>query len=367
MNPGVIPGDTTVATDTGLSPYAGSPDRPVFVGGAPRSGTTLLRVMLNSHPELAIPRETKVVLHAYAQRGTWGNLSVEANRRALADWVIEQQPSAVRFAPLTEVHERIVAAPPTLGSAVGSCLVAYAERTGKKRWGDKRPVYARYLDALFRLFPDAQFINLVRDPRASVSSMKRMGWWQSAVPGVELWNRSVAALDPWRSLLRPDQFLELRYEDFATDPRPNMEKIVDFLGLSRDGLESMFSFHENLDEHSPVHPRLAEPITLAPPSWPKELSAAEVSFVERETADRMAQYGYELAAKKAIETPRLDAHLERRRKHIAERRREARRREFIQSLRLRQPVAARLTEGQRRALPPVPRPGFLKRTAALPL
>jgi hypothetical protein len=47
--------------------------------------------------------------------------------------------------------------------------------TWKQRWGDKRPMHARYLDAVFSFFPDTQFVNIVRDPRAAVASMRKLG------------------------------------------------------------------------------------------------------------------------------------------------------------------------------------------------
>jgi sulfotransferase family protein len=351
------------------SPYFGLPDRPVFVGGPPRSGTTLLRHMLNSHPDLGIPRETRVVLPAFEQRGRWGDLSVEANRRALAEWVAtRKEPSASRIAPLAELRRRVMNAPPTLGSAMGNCLAAYAAKKGKVRWGDKRPVYVRYLDAVFALFPDAQVISLIRDPRETVASLRKIGWWDGRiVPSLELWHRSAVALDPWRPLLAPDQLLELKYEEFVAEPEKTLQQISDFLCLDPDGLDAMVNYHENIDETSPVHEHLAEPVRVMPPSWPKTLEPSEIAFVERITASEMTRLGYEPSAHARVSTADLDADYRARVARMGRYRRNERILEFKHLLRYRHPVAAQLTIGQQRALPAQKQPGFLARTAFRPL
>src|ERR687888_1655249 len=123
-------------------------DRPIIILGCPRSGTTLLQVMLHSHPRIAIPPETRFVLPAYRERLHLGDLSETANRRALGDFIVRTKGH--RFADLgldrDATVEEIVAGPPTLGSAVGIVLRAYAERFGRPRWGDKRPAYYNYIE-----------------------------------------------------------------------------------------------------------------------------------------------------------------------------------------------------------------------------
>src|ERR1700741_1031897 len=96
--------------------------RPVFVGGCPRSGTTLVRTLLNAHPELAVPHETRFLVDAYRQRRRWGDLADPANRRRLAEWVASRKRTrATRLSEdLDALVERMVVAPPTLGSGLGA-------------------------------------------------------------------------------------------------------------------------------------------------------------------------------------------------------------------------------------------------------
>src|ERR1700755_3342949 len=113
------------------------PERPIFVVGCPRSGTTMLQLMLHAHPRIAIPPETRFLMAAYDARSDFGALTQEANRRALARWIVDRKKT--RFGDLgldgQRVIDEIVAGPPTLGSALGIVLRAYAARFRKPRWG----------------------------------------------------------------------------------------------------------------------------------------------------------------------------------------------------------------------------------------
>src|SRR3954464_15146498 len=95
-------------------------DRPIIVVGCPRSGTTMLQLMLHAHPRIAIPPETRFLMAAYDARGEFGDLSEEGNRLALGRWIVERKKT--RFADLgldgQQVIQQIVAGPPTLGSAL---------------------------------------------------------------------------------------------------------------------------------------------------------------------------------------------------------------------------------------------------------
>src|SRR5262249_16211572 len=133
-------------------------DRPIFVLGCPRSGTTLLQLMLHAHPRIAIPPETRFVLTSYEARNSFGDLRQEPNRRAVASSMVRERHTLFYDLGLDadEVLDEIAEGPPTLGSAIGIVFRAYARRFDKPRWGDKRPGYYQYIAALLRMFPDAQ-------------------------------------------------------------------------------------------------------------------------------------------------------------------------------------------------------------------
>ncbi|WP_369222076.1 sulfotransferase [Streptomyces sp. R39] len=122
--------------------------RPVFVLGCPRSGTTLLQPMLHARPRIAPPPETRFVLSAYERRLGFGDLREPVNRAALAHWITGRRETLFCELGLDaeDVVGRITGGPPTLGSALGIALKAYADSHGKARWGDKRPACALHVE-----------------------------------------------------------------------------------------------------------------------------------------------------------------------------------------------------------------------------
>ncbi|MGH3319067.1 MAG: sulfotransferase family protein [Streptosporangiaceae bacterium] len=347
--------DTAAARTS--SRYAGASDRPVFIGACPRSGTTLLRTMLNCHPGLAMPRETRFLVDAWLQRATFGDLARAANRGRLAAWIFRRK-STTKAGRLEidsgEAIRRLVAAPPTLGSLLGTCFLMYAEQQDKPRWGDKRPQYARYLDAIFAMFPDAQFINLVRDPRSSVASMRKLTWFDGdVVPGLELWERTLHAVDQWRRRLADDQLLEIRYEDLVGDPEATLGRVSSFLGLAPEHVQTMLSYHQQADvPRNKYHWRVSQPLTVASThSFEETLSRDEIAFVEVAASAAMRRYSYEPLAHGAGVPAEFRQALRERRREKAKEFRSLRVENVKTRVTYRHPVAARLTSGQHRYLP----------------
>jgi sulfotransferase family protein len=312
----------------------------------------MVRTMLNSHPDLAVPHETFFLVDAYRLRRRWGDLAEPANRRRLAEWVVGRKRSRARrlCRKVDLLVERMAAAPPTLGSVLGAGFLLYAERHDKPRWGDKRPSYVLNLDAVFAMFPDAQYVNVVRDPRAAVASIRRIskegrvGWPKDGlVTGTDLWERSQRAADRWRRRLPAGRFLEVRYEDLVADPDSALQPVVEFLGLDPAGLESMLAFHETPDiKARRLHPLVTGPVTTAAVRrWERELAREEIAFVEQALAGWMGRYGYEPGAT-GVPVP-ADYRRRLRRHRLQQRRKFARRRlaEQRRRLRYRRPVAAR--------------------------
>lgn len=271
---------------------------PVFVGGCPRSGTTLLRTMLNSHPHLAVPHETRFMVLAWRRRNLFGDLRKAENRRDVARWVLNEPKG--RFSrigvPKEELLEAFAAAPPTLGSLMATCFARYAEQNGKPRWGDKRPSYAQNLDALFAMFPDAQFVNVVRDPRASVASMGR-NWdgWGRLPSAVEIWERTDRDIQKAFRRLRADQITEVRYEDLVTDPQRTLEKLCAFLALDPAGVPDMLTYYEGGDlPTGELHKNAAQPVSTGSLRlWAEELDDPDIAFIEDALAEQLRRHRYE--------------------------------------------------------------------------
>ncbi|WP_306204012.1 sulfotransferase family protein [Actinoplanes sp. RD1] len=277
------------------------PERPIIVVGCPRSGTTMLQLMLHAHPRIAIPPETRFVLAAYRERRDFGDLRIEANRRALARRIVDRRET--RFCDLgldpEETVERMAAAQGTLGSVLGTVFQGYAARFGKPRWGDKRPAYLHNVDLLLRLFPDAQFVNIVRDGRDCVASLKEMSWHRKDIYAtVAAWARAVDDARRAARRLGSAQWFELRYEDLVTDPHTQLMALCDYLGEDYDpamaepsavaevAVPSFKTWHART--HAPVNTERVR-------SWETRLTPEEIALCEAALGRRLVANGYELS------------------------------------------------------------------------
>ncbi|GIH75742.1 sulfotransferase family protein [Planobispora longispora] len=334
-------------------------DRPIFILGCPRSGTTMLQLMTHAHPRIAIPPETRFMVAAYQRRLRFGDLDDPARRRELADWIVGRRQSRFHELKLdaAEVTEEIVQGPPTLGSALGIVLRAYAARFGKPRWGDKRPAYLQSADVLLRLFPDAQFVHLIRDGRDCVASLKEMPWYDgSTYEAISVWAEAIDFARRSAPRLPPGSYHELRYEDLTRDPETELTRLCGFLGEEYDpAMCEPSRMARVVPSWKTWHERTRGEVTTARSgSWKDRLSRQEIALCESVLADRLEAYGYELSGGPRAGRSQLLAY-----EHTAARRRLARFKrtaaDRLARLREPNPPAARLTEGQL-ALAGVPRP-----------
>jgi hypothetical protein len=277
-------------------------DRPIFVLGCPRSGTTLLQLMLHAHPRIAIPPETRFVLTSYEARNSFGDLRDEPSRRALAQSIVGEQKTLFYDLGLDadEMLAEIVAGPPTLGSAIGIIFRAYARRFDKPRWGDKRPGYYQYIPALLRMFPDAQIVHLIRDGRDCVASLQTMPWFtQDFYSAVCTW---IEAIDSGRRAARylpQDSYVEIRYEDLVDHPAGRLAELCEFLGEDYD--PAMAEPHKIASSAIPErqrqnwHAATQNQITQAPSGhWSKRLEPWQIALCETAMGSRFRALGYEV-------------------------------------------------------------------------
>ncbi|MGA3565404.1 sulfotransferase family protein [Melissospora conviva] len=276
-------------------------DRPIFVCGAPRSGTTMLQLMLHAHPRIAIPPETRLVLESYRQRRDFGDLTDPRRRRALAEWITRGK--GTYFADLGldagGVVEEIVAEADTLGTALGVVFRAYARRFGKPRWGDKRPAYVRNLPILARLFPDAQFVHIIRDGRDCVASLTEMPWHRGGVnQAISAWAQAVDHGRWARRTLGRDSYHEVRYEQLVADPETELRALCTYLGEEYDA--AMTAPDRVAGVAVPArktwHVRTHRPVgSDRVGRWASRLSPQELGLCEAVLGDRLRAQGYVLS------------------------------------------------------------------------
>lgn len=276
-------------------------DRPIIVLGCPRSGTTLVQVMLHSHPRIAIPPETRFLLPAYERRLAFGDLRLSRNRRALARFIVRRRGNRFRDLGLDrrQTIRTILDGPPTLGSALGIVFAAYAQRFGRERWGDKRPYYHQHIEVILRLFPDAQLVYLVRDPRDCVASLKRMPWWgRDSYHAIAAWAESIDHLEE-ATRRWPAAVVPVQYERLVAEPEHELKILCARLGEDYDPAmaepEAVASIAVPARKHWHGHTRVA-PTTARVGRGLAELEPWELALCDTVLAGRMQRYGYEPAS-----------------------------------------------------------------------
>jgi hypothetical protein len=281
-----------------------------FVVGVARSGTTLLRLMLDAHPELTIPPETHFipkVIEACATEGDRRERVVEllTNHRRWPDFGLDPEEFRRRIEELPEPLEA--------GDALRVFYGLYAERQGKPRWGDKSPSYVRKMPKIFRALPEARFIHLIRDGRdVALSQIEVHHGAAEAREAAESWAAAIAKAR--RQAQRVPHYLEVRYEDLVDDPEPVLRRVCEFADLPFDS--AMLEYHRGASD------RMAETVrdfdrgdgpaipaavrakqherVAAPPQreragrWRTDMSPADRAGFEEVAGELLADLGYEV-------------------------------------------------------------------------
>lgn len=257
---------------------------PFFIVGCGRSGTSLLRSLLNRHPDVAIPLESLFVIdYLRADRPLSELRPLLVREPELREWGLE-------------IDEPDLGGSNDIGEAIKELHRMYAAKHGKDRWGQKTPRYVRHMDLIRQHYPDARFVHLVRDPRAVASSLMRSDVHHSnAFYAARRWVRDVGAgLEFERTY--PDRVLRLHYEALVEEPAEVLERIADYLEINwvpdwwrreGQGTDEYSEFYEQ------IHANLDRPVTdRFVDRWRRELSGRQLELVEAETADMMAELGY---------------------------------------------------------------------------
>jgi hypothetical protein len=206
-------------------------DAPIFVVGFQRSGTTLLQSLLGAHPRIAAPPETHFIARVAHLDDYFGDLEDDGNlRRALREALNPPVPLLAECGFDEDVlFERARTGPRTYAALLDTLMRDFADRNGKARWCEKTPTQPA--SWVFALFPDAQVVHIVRDPRDVVASSLEVPWTGIGTRRIAAaWRRFT--LDNVRVGLEvgPSRFLQIRYEDLARDFETTLSLVCAFLG-----------------------------------------------------------------------------------------------------------------------------------------
>lgn len=263
--------------------------------GAQRSGTTLLRLILNAHSRIAIPEEARFLTPILKKKHLAKHFSGESLRRLVRYlsaneqfrlWNYNSHPFLAGLSQKDAV---------SLRELIETMFSSYCAAEGKTIWGDKSLFFSS-IDILGTLFPDARFIHIVRDGRDVFDSWRKMDSTKGNAAVIALdWRYKLYRIERSLKRIPSAQQLTIRYEDLIGEPEKQLKAICAFIGVEYEA--GMLDFHKTShqyigDHHSNLIFNAINNANRA--KWRKNLTPVEINAFTLMTGSRLKQYGYEM-------------------------------------------------------------------------
>ncbi|MFN3168333.1 MAG: sulfotransferase family protein [Phycisphaeraceae bacterium] len=262
--------DVQTMLDTNAQTKPGDADAsppPVFLVGSERSGTTLLRLMLDRHPQVTWCKEFEFVVDPLREGKT---------------------PTIQQYAEYLQTSRIFQDAGFQLRTDLdyaGACRDFLEQR----KQSDNKPFVGatvhRHFASLLKVWPDARFIYLKRDGRDVARSCIGMGWDGNVWTASKRWADSVRSWHALRGQLDPSRYIETSYETLISDARGELTRLFDFIGPGFH--EDVWDYHEGTTYSEP------DPSLIA--QWKRKLSPYQLGLVEARIAPLLEMQGYELS------------------------------------------------------------------------
>ncbi len=270
-----------------------------FLVGSERSGTTLFRLMLDAHPDMAIPPESYFIVDLYRRRKRYERKGQRYNTVAVANdlagsrwfraWGMPPKTLATAMRREDDVD---------FAEAMRKVYRGYAKMHGKSRYGDKTPAYVQHIRVLAEIFPEARFVHIIRDGRNVAMSLNEVKWGPNDVLEAALqWKERVMRGRQAGAELGAHRYLEVRYEGLVEQPEPVLREVSGFVELPFD--DAMLRHPETAVERVPGRPdglhRRAATAPAAVRDWRQDMARGDLEAVEAGVGDLLEELGYERA------------------------------------------------------------------------
>lgn len=276
---------------------------PLFIVGASRSGTTMLRLIFNAHSQVAVPDELEYfpMWPASVAPEDWRAPNLTATQyEQFVHRFLECSVRKIGGLGLEALQQKILEHPGrNLRSPYRLTLEAWAEQQGKPRWGEKTPRNLFYSDVLADMFPEARFICLVRDPRAVVYSMNRISYFsEDTVLNALNWRRAIReGHERLEASIPASQRITVRYEELVRAPEEQVQRLCTFAEVAFE--PGMLDFHRNARSY--IHDVQTPSVTKSvqkqnATKWKEGLAPSEIGIVESICRDEMKRWGYQPTA-----------------------------------------------------------------------
>lgn len=263
----------------------------VFIGGAQRSGTTLLGSLLGAHSSCLCIPESQFKTDVYEH---WRRIDHDAGIRAAFDLI----RSHVRF-KYWGLH---------MGSDMPQGITSYqelflwlirqyGEKTGKAKADiciDHTPLNIKYAEVLFQLFPDAKMIHLVRDGRAVAASIMPLDWGPNTIDRAALsWVKKIGRGLAAEATFGMRRVLRVRYEDLVTEPEKTLRTICAFIDIPYETAMSKGGGYLIPVYTAGQHELVGKgPVTARVEAWKRSLSRRQIEIFESIAGDILIALGY---------------------------------------------------------------------------
>lgn len=265
---------------------------PVFIVGMPRSGTKLLRDLLNQHTLISIPDvESHFIPVLVAQFGEQLKINTQEEKETFFHAFAETSfffSNVRKGRPITKeafIRQCDFASWNTLFRFI-------ALHYGKKDFsagmihGDKTPSYLKNVRLLRKVFPDARFIHIIRDPRDYCLSVRNI-WNKNIFRAASRWDQIMTMALTYPALLGSD-YIEVQYEQLTSNPLPALTRLSEFLGIQF--MPEMLRIKKSHEFHGAA--KGSNEILVNSQKFLKGLTEAEVKKIEKLTKNTLIHFGY---------------------------------------------------------------------------
>ena len=238
----------------------------VFIVAPVRSGSTFLRLMLNSHPNITNPGECDFLFDLVSDDGEYPNINV------YQDWL---SLNRIYKAKNLTIDEKL---------NYSELMLSFVEQMDVENSVLSMNIHHN-LYRIPKVFSNACYIHLLRDPRDVARSCIGMGWVGNVYYGIDIWLEVEKSWDELKKSLKPNQYIEIKYEDLLNDIESGLTKICNFLGLEYS--EKMLDYAKQSSYDLP-NKNLSY-------QWKKKYSKRELQLVEGKISEMLLARDYELS------------------------------------------------------------------------
>lgn len=270
------------------------PDQPIFITGADRSGTSLMYALLASHPNISMVRRTNMWRWFYGQ---FGDLAEPENFAHCLQTMLRYYRLDALHPDAERIRSEFGQGSATYGHLFALFHRHHAQRRGRTRWGDKSLHTEHYASQIFREFPEARIVHMIRDPRDRYASILKR--YEDSEKGISAaMGRWLASTWQARKNLRrfPNNVLVLRYETLAQHPETTLKKVCAFIDEPyRSEMLSMQGAPEHGESGGNSSFTRFEPGTISTRSigrYRKVLAVEDIAFIQFCAGREMRQFDY---------------------------------------------------------------------------